>query len=116
MPRLIFTIGQAIVGTGECPDSFPHRTGRVKPASLAYYCPYCAKVWAHRTIEGRKFHDITLRLCEQHGSGLLQEGCFDRVLEYFPRDVLLRELSLLAKHPNLTHSLYLRLVYNWSML
>lgn len=117
MKKLVFAIGTSIVGQGLCPDSFPNRAGRYTPRSLAYFCPYCGHVWGHRSIEGSPYFEPKMRLCEKHGSGLFSDGVVDPLLEHFPRAVLEREHSLLAQHgDNLTHSLYIKLVCNWSML
>lgn len=100
------------------PDS-PIAPRQRRPYSQAYFCPRCGEVWAQRIIEGGGDFEIRRRHCFEHGSGLLHEGVFDNLLDYWPTQALRRELTILHHHlSRSTHPMpdaYHRLVYTWSL-
>lgn len=64
--------------------------------SYSYICPQCGDSWAKIVTPGRAFTPV-LRLCEEHGCGLLNGIATDLHLS-FPREVLIREVRLLSNY------------------
>ena len=71
----------------------------VPPASLNYYCPYCADIWARCTLEGETgYQRIEKRPCREHGNGLLNLSSYSQsYMHSLPNELLKREYLILTE-------------------
>lgn len=109
-----FFVGNYHVGSGPLPREVHIRLGQVdRPVNTAYFCAACGEVWGRIYIRREQDYRIKHRFCAAHGSGLFQEES-STMWHHYPKEVLYRELNLIAQHYARNPSLDWReLTLNW---
>jgi hypothetical protein len=114
MIKTYFFVGNTLIGSGLLPSEVQEKLGHVdRPHNRAYFCPACGDIWGRIYIRHEQDFSIRNRLCAEHGSGLFQDNS-SPMWKHYPKEVLARELSLIAQHLNRNpHLEWESLVINW---
>jgi hypothetical protein len=109
-----FFTGNKLLGTSNLPASIYLKVGQNDtPKNTAYFCPACGDIWGRIVVSDKQDYFLKNRFCTEHGSGLFQEYS-SPMWHHYPKEVLYRELNLIAQH--LAHNPDLdlnELILNW---
>lgn len=93
-----FIVGNQLIGSGPLVPRLPVKLGHEeRPHNAAYFCPACGEVWGRIVVSDKQDYTMERRFCFTHGSGLFQRS-FGTMWTHYPREVLIRELRLIAAH------------------
>lgn len=93
-----FFVGNSLIGSGPLPSTERPSLGQLhRPGNTAYFCPACGEIWGRIYVSPKQDYRIKNRFCFTHGSGLFQEESLTE-WKHYPKEVLHRELSLIAEH------------------
>lgn len=114
MVETFFFVDNQLIGQGPLPEEVSEKLGQVdRPGNKAYFCPACGEVWGRMYVKRKQDYVIRNRFCVHHGSGLFQDNS-SPLWRYYPKEVLARELSIIAHHLKLNpHLEWESLVINW---
>lgn len=98
MKQVYFFVGNQYLAAGDLPAQIWFRAGHKDvPQNTAFFCAACGEVWGRIVLREKQDFNIRFRFCDQHGSGLFQDNS-SPLWKHYPKEVLARELRLIAKH------------------
>jgi hypothetical protein len=103
--RAEFFVQGRYLGSGLVEEQFHGTAGVCRPRSKVFVCPTCGDLWARIVVEGAKHFPLS-HPCEKHEArgfydmipGSVYEPWETKLLEAYPRELLLRETKLHIDH------------------
>lgn len=104
-PEVSYSVRNTFLGSGSC-RATAHHGRMVLPRSILYFCPECGEPWGRIEVKSNfSGWEARRRRCPDHGPGLLLPPNTAGGFTSFPKEVLKREIVLIAEkfHAPLAH-------------